>query len=96
MRTNRSSPSDYFLKRNYSKIINLEITNILHELTTLSSYSENSVRPFQLGEFCSLDGKWNIINRFIRKTLILLDKLLSYENTYSINNNEVNLIDRIN
>ena len=96
MRTNRSSPSNYLLNRKHSKIIDLEIIEILNDPITLTSYSDKSEGPYLHGEYCSLDGKWNIIHRFIRKTLISIDKILNYENTYTINHNQVNLIDRIN
>ena len=95
---NRRVLGGYILNRNSSEISFVEIIEVLDEPITLTSCVDNSESFCEASDICFLGGKWNKINEIIRKFLndISLKDLLSYANTFLINDNKDVLIDRIN
>ena len=98
IRANRGALGGYKLNRNSSEISVVEIIEALDGPITLTSCVDNSESFCETSDICFLGGKWNKINEIIRKSLndISLEDLLSYENSFLIENNKETLIDRIN
>ena len=98
IRANRGALGGYVLNRNSSEITVVEIIEALDGPITLTSCVDKSKSYCEASDICFLGGKWNKINEIIRKSLndISLKDLLSYENSFLIDDNKNILIDRIN
>jgi FeS assembly SUF system regulator len=93
----RGAFGGYILNRNSSKISVVEIIEALDGPITLTSCVEKSESFCEASDICFLGGKWNKVNEIIRRTLndISLEDLLSYENTFLMDDKKDTLIHRI-
>ncbi len=92
IKANHGAFGGYILNRNSSEISVVEIIEALDGPITLTSCIDKSESFCEASEICFFSGKWNKINKIIRKSLndIYLKDLLSYENLFLIDdNNEV-------